>query len=244
MRVGIQPFTISAIDEPLPAKLDRIARAGFQGVEVGTDANTDAVHEKLATYDLRVSSIASGFDDLDTEFDAHVAAAEDFGISDVGIMWADPEEFESRESVEDFAAKLDDCADRLADHGLQLHYHNHDHEFTDFGETDAFEVLVDETDQVRFEIDLGWAGVAGADPPELLREVGDRVSHVHCKDMNFRCGDFVTIGEGDLDVAETLAAAEEVDLDWLIYENDDPTDPVTEPAHASVVLDEFTDHYC
>ena len=243
MRVGIQPFTMSAIDEPLAAKLDRIAAAGFEGVEVGTDANTDAVHERLAAHHLSVSSIASGFDALETEFDAHVAAAEDFGVTDVVVMWVHPDEFGTRGHVESVADRLGEWCDRLADHGLQLHYHNHDHEFDEVGGTTCHRILREETEDVMFEVDVGWAGVGGADPPALLRELDDRVSLVHCKDMDFATGDFPTFGEGDLDVEATVAAARDVGVDWLIYENDDPTDPVAEPGHASVALDEYTDHY-
>jgi len=32
--------------------------------------------------------------------------------------------------------------------------------------------------------------------------------------------------------------------EWLRFGNDDSTDPVAEPAHASVVIDEPADHYC
>ncbi|MFC7138588.1 sugar phosphate isomerase/epimerase family protein [Halosimplex aquaticum] len=242
MRIGIQPYTISAIDEPLPAKLGRIARAGYEGVELGPDANTDAVHEALDASDLAVSSVGSGLDALDDDLDAHVAACEGFDTDNVVVMWIDPEHFETREAVESTAERLDAAADRLADRGLRLHYHNHDHEFTDLGETTGYEALVDATDAVRFEVDAGWAGVGGVDPAALLGDIGDRVSLVHLKDMDFDSGEFVMFGEGDLDVAETVAAARRIDAEWGLFENDEPVDPVAEPSHASILLDEHTGH--
>ncbi|PSP54058.1 sugar phosphate isomerase/epimerase [Halobacteriales archaeon QH_7_68_42] len=244
MKVGIQPFTISELDEPLEAKLDRIARAGFEGVELGTDGNTDAVHEKLIEHGLEVSSIGTTPDELENDLDAHVAAAEDFDTGDVVAMWIDPEHFETRERVEATAERLTDLADRVAEHGLQLNYHNHAHEFTDLGETTGYELLVEEAEGVKFELDAGWAGTGGATPAALLRDIAGHVTLVHVKDMNFETGEFVTFGEGDLDVEGVVSAARDADVEWLLFENDEPTDPVAEPAHASVTLDRYTDHYC
>jgi len=257
MQVGIQPFTIRDIDEPLPEKIARVARAGFDGIELGPDANTDAVLDALDTHDLAVSSIGSGLDTLEDDdgLEAHVAASEAFGTDDVVVMWIDPEGFETREAVEATAHRLSEWADELADRGLQLHYHNHAHEFADLGDTNGYEALVEETDGVDFELDLGWAGTGGADPAALLEDIADRVSLVHVKDMAFDTeadplaveaadGEFVTFGEGDLDIEDCVATAREAGVEWVIFENDEPVDPVAELGHASTVLDEYTDHYC
>jgi len=242
MNIGIQPYTMSALDEPLPSKLGRLARAGFEGVELGTDANTEAVREALAEHELGVASIASGLEDLDEDLDAHVDASEAFETDKVVVMWIGPEEFETRADVAAVATRLDAEADRLADHGLQLHYHNHAHEFTDLGETTGFEALVEATDTVKFEIDVGWAGVGGVDPADLLDDIGERVTLVHAKDIRFGSGEFCTFGEGDLDVGGVVTAARRNEVDWLLWENDEPIDPVAEPSHASLLLDEHTGH--
>ncbi|MFC7195002.1 hypothetical protein ACFQL4_10625 [Halosimplex aquaticum] len=60
--------------------------------------------------------------------------------------------------------------------------------------------------------------------------------------MDFDSGEFVMFGEGDLDVAETVAAARRIDAEWGLFENDEPVDPVAEPSHASILLDEHTGH--
>ena len=242
MNVGIQPYTMSALDEPLQSKLRRLARAGFDGVELNTDANTGTVRDVLDEQDLAVSSIASGLDALEEDIEEHVDASEAFDTDKVVAMWIGPEEFETREGVEGVAERLDAEAHRLADHGLQLHYHNHAHEFTDLGETTGFEALVEATDVVQFEIDVGWAGVGGVDPADLLDDIGDRVTLVHAKDIDFESGEFCTFGEGDLDVGGAVGAARRNGIDWLLWENDEPVDPVAEPSHASLLLNEHTGH--
>jgi len=246
MQVGIQPYTIRRVDEPFAAKLARIARAGYNGVELGPDKNTQPVRDALTKHDLAVSSIGSGLESLETDddFEEHRAASEAFGTDDVILMWIDAEHFETHDAVAETADRLSRLAAGLADHGLQLHYHNHAHEFTDLGDTTGYEALVDATEGVHFELDLGWAGTGGHDPIALLDSIGDRVSLVHAKDMHFESGEFATIGEGDLDVGACVDAARRNDVEWVIFENDEPTDPVTEISHGSVTLDQYTDHYC
>lgn len=244
MRVGIQPFTIRTINEPLPSKLQRVARAGYEGVELGVEDAGDAVADALAETDLGVASVSANLADLERDPTGAVEACEALGCERVLITWLGEDHWESRDAVEDTAATLDGLADDLAERGLELHYHNHDHEFTDLGETTGYEHFVDATDAVNLELDLGWAGTAGADPVALLDRIGERVSLVHVKDMAFADGEFVTFGEGDLDVAAAVETARDNDVAWLIFENDEPTDPVAEPAHASLLLDRYTDHYC
>ena len=150
--------------------------------------------------------------------------------------------FTTEEDVQTVAHHLDACADVAADHGLTLHYHNHDHEFVDIAGRTAYERLVEATDAVMFEVDAGWAGVAGVDPAALLGNMDGRVTHIHAKDMEFAGRKWVTFGEGDLDIAELVRAARSIDAAWLLFENDFPTDPIAEPSHASIILDQYTHH--
>jgi hypothetical protein len=50
--------------------------------------------------------------------------------------------------------------------GLKLAYHNHDFEFTKFGSTNGYEILLNETDKtlVDFEMDLYWVVL-----PDMIR---------------------------------------------------------------------------
>lgn len=244
MQVGLQPYTIREIPESLPSKLERIARAGYDGVELSVDDDTDAVHDALVANDLSVTSVSADVDRLETDPDGLADTCEAFGTDHVVIMWLDEDHWTSSEAVDDTATLLDELADRLAERGIDLHYHNHDHEFTDLGATTGYEAFVEATDAVNLELDLGWAGSGGRDPAVLLERIGERVSLVHFKDMHFESRQFATFGEGDLDLEATVEAARNAGVEWGIVENDEPNDPVAEAGHASVVLDQFTGHYC
>lgn len=243
MRLGVQPYTLHELDEPTTRTIRRIADARFEAVELGPDANTEVVNDVIAETGLAVSSLAGGLDLLES-LDAYVDASDAFETSDVVVMWADPEQFTTHGGIEGVAAELEVIADELADHGLRLHYHNHDHEFAELGDATGYHHLVEQTDEVFFELDLGWAGAGGVDPAGLLRTIGDRVTHVHVKDMDFADSEFVTFGEGDLDLGDTIDAARDTEVEWMLFENDHPEDPVAEVSHASLLLDRHTGHIC
>lgn len=244
MRVGLAPYTLHSLSEPMPRKLDRMALAGYEGVELRVGNHTDEVLDRLEALALDVSDVAVGTDALEADdFERVVAACDAFGCDGIRTGLGD-EHYESRAAARETAARLDEWADRAAERGLTLHCHNHAHEFTDLGGETAFELVADATDSVRFQLDVGWAGVGGVDPVDLLSRVGDRISILHIKDMAFDAGEFATFGEGDLDVGGIVETAREQGVEWGLVENDRPADPVAELAHASLVLDQYTDHVC
>ena len=56
--------------------------------------------------------------------------------------------------------------------GLKLAYHNHDFEFTKYGEETGYETLLSGTDKdnVKFEMDIYWVVRSGNDPVAWHRQ--------------------------------------------------------------------------
>jgi sugar phosphate isomerase/epimerase len=118
------------------------------------------------------------------------------------------------------AAELNGMAARLADEGLRLGYHNHDHELAPLPDgTPALEALAAQLDPVvLLEVDTYWAAVAGQDVPALLGRLGERVGYLHVKDGPVTRDDPMTaVGTGRMPVAEILAAAPAA---WHVVELD------------------------
>jgi sugar phosphate isomerase/epimerase len=95
------------------------------------------------------------------------------------------------------------------------------------GETTMWDVLVRETDPelVHLELDLYWVRYGGADPETLLRDLGDRVSLVHLKDMapDEQRSD-LPVGEGTMPWPELLNTADRAGVEWYVAEQDNPRD--------------------
>jgi sugar phosphate isomerase/epimerase len=234
-RSAVQLYTLRNVDRPFTEVLELVADAGFDGVEFAyrvTEADTDDVLATLEATGLDVAGAHVGIDDLEDDFEATVDYYDDLGVERVVVPWLDAEHFESVEAVEAAAARLAKLADDLAERGMTLHYHNHDHEYTDLGERAAakpprsdevgdadlaFDAFVDETD-FGIELDLGLALAAGDDPVERLRSLGDRSRLVHLKDYDVSAGESAPVGEGDLDLDGAADAVADNDSEWLIYE--------------------------
>ena len=95
-----------------------------------------------------------------------------------------------------------------------------------------------ESSPVRLCVDTGHLMVGGADPVELTKGAGDRVAHVHLKDvsadlaeqvragrMGYRdavaAGMYRPLGMGDVDVEAIVSALEASDYDgWYVLEQD------------------------
>lgn len=223
MNVAINLYTVRDLDEPLPDLLERVARVGYDGVEfAGLDVDPEAVREKLDELDLAATAAHVPIETLEEEFEATVDRYRTLNCERIVVPYLEESAFASSESVGETARRLDELGERLASQGLELHYHNHDHEFVDLEETTGFEALA-ERSSVGLELDLGWIEAAGVDPVGLLERYADRVSLVHCKDT--RSGTPVELGEGDLAIEACLDAAREAGVEWLIYEHDAPDDP-------------------
>jgi len=74
--------------------------------------------------------------------------------------------------------------------GLQFGYHNHVREFAETEGSVPYHVLLEKTDPsaVTFELDCGWAVVAGQKPVELLHDHASRISMLHVKDFKITPG--------------------------------------------------------
>jgi len=222
-RAAIQLYTLRNVDQPFTDVLERVADAGFDGVEFAyrvTEADPDDVVATLDETGLEPAGAHVGIDGLEDDFDETVALYDRLGVENVVVPWLDAEHFESREAVATAADRLAELNAKLADHGMDLHYHNHDHEYTDLGNENGengFDAFVDATD-CGIELDLGLGLHAGDDVVARLRSLGARSELVHLKDFDTAAGESVPVGEGDLDLDGIAAAVDENDSDWLIYE--------------------------
>jgi sugar phosphate isomerase/epimerase len=118
-----------------------------------------------------------------------------------------------------------------AEHGIQFFYHNHDFEFT-IKRPDGrpvYDTLLEETDRnlVKFELDLYWIIVGGANPLAYLSEDPERFPLYHVKDKTWAdrpdAPDFEDVGPGSIDFPDIFAAGARRGLrKYYIIEHDEP----------------------
>ncbi len=147
------------------------------------------------------------------------------------------------------SALIHAIADRAAALGHPVVFHPHGGTFIET--PTEVERLVAATDPQRMGIclDVGHYVVGGGDPVAAIRALGDRVTHVHLKDVDpavlvrlqtgaleglghaIRERVFTELGAGILDLDGVIAALAELDYaGWLIVEQDTTWAPPSESA--------------
>ncbi|NDL60890.1 sugar phosphate isomerase/epimerase family protein [Phytoactinopolyspora mesophila] len=202
--------------------LSRLAETGYGAVEPFAPRDDPSGFRTVAD-DLGLQVCATHASELVRGADASEVfdAVSTLGTSLVIVPGGIPkEEFTTGDGLKRVADVLNDLSERAAAHGLELGYHNHEHELESmFDGRHALDVLADLlTPDIFLEIDTYWAAVGGADVPALLQRHGDRVRLLHVKDGPVvRDEPNVAVGEGRIPVGEYLAAAPHA---WRVVEFD------------------------
>ncbi|WP_432515007.1 sugar phosphate isomerase/epimerase family protein [Kineococcus sp. SYSU DK001] len=236
-KISLQLYTVrAALAADLDGTLARLAATGFTLVEpFGLAERAAELAPALRAHGLSAPSAHAGI--VGRDLDAVLTAAATTGTTLVVEPHVDPARWTTVEDVAAVAAELNAAAERAADAGVTVGYHNHEFELaTTIAGRPALEVFADHlADAVALEVDTYWAVVGGVDVPDLLARLGSRVKAVHLKDGDGTrdTSRQVAWGTGDLDVTAILAAAGGVDL--AVLELDDTTGDML-----TAVQDSFT----
>ena len=131
------------------------------------------------------------------------------------------------------AGRLNTLTEHFRKEGLAVGYHNHFGEFFDLGGGQSgIEILLRETSpQTIFELDVGWAVAAGADPIAVLNAHPRRFKMLHVKDMVASTAPgsvighrTVAVGGGTTDWSKVLATATRIGATQWFVELEPPFD--------------------
>ena len=229
-QISLQLYTVrEETARDMPATLRRISEIGYPAVEFAGYGGLTPQDLKTVLGDLglQASGVHVPLDSFATDLEGVLADMHALGCAHAVLPSAPPEQRTDEASVARLAEDLNRWGELCRDEGVTLSYHNHDFEFAPLGESTMWDVLVRETDPelVHLELDLYWIKYGGTDPETVLRDVGDRVSLVHLKDMapdDTRSD--LPVGEGTMPWRGLLEAADAVGVEWYIAEQDNPRD--------------------
>jgi sugar phosphate isomerase/epimerase len=145
----------------------------------------------------------------------------------------------------DFAKQANEYAERLQEQGISLYYHNHHVEFAKFDGKYMLDIIAENSPAMGMEIDVHWVQRGGLDPVRTLEKYAGRTAMVHLKDYRIgqmpdasfgmlESGDvagfmaefrnvvqFAEVGEGNLDFASIIPAAEAAGAQYMLVEQDE-----------------------
>jgi sugar phosphate isomerase/epimerase len=199
--LGIQLYSVrQQMAADLDDALAAIRAAGFTEVEAAALPRKSAaeIRSALDKAGLRCVSAHHPFSDLHAHFDEIIAYDKQLGVRFVICSSpghrnpaaprtpAGPTPF----TIDDWeynASQFNEMGERTAAVGLRFGYHNHVPEFaTTDGKIPYIELLrLTDPKKVTFELDCGWAVVAGMNPVEIMKDHPHRISMLHVKDFKF-----------------------------------------------------------
>lgn len=222
-RIGIQLYSVRreveqyGVDEVFrvikESGYDCVEFAGFYGY------TPEQMVELCKKHGLEPFSAHIGASDVE----ANLPYIDALGIKRVYIPWISFENFTGEEGEKTIAA-INKAKALLDARGVELGYHNHNHEYRNGG--DKFYDLLNAVDGLTAEVDIFWVTVAGLKPTDIFKKYGDKLTAVHVKelDKNWKegenAGDYpcAIVGDGKSGCAEAIALAKKMDVNVFILE--------------------------
>ena len=140
-----------------------------------------------------------------------------FGTDTVVVTAMYRFDYSNIEEVRNLAQRLNNAGEELSHYGIRLLYHNHNAELQRVSlDKTAYDIIIEETDPeyVNFEFDSYWMVDGGANVPEVMEKLGERLKLWHINDRGYRKSgpymtplleeDAVELGYGNMDL-ETLS---------------------------------------
>lgn len=230
----------------LEVALAAIGSLGYQGVEI-FDGNLmdyaddpDRLRGLLNDAGLELVSVYTGanfiYDEVRPDemhkIHAVIRTAAEVGASTLVVGGGAQRPGETPNAdFENLGRALDEVDSLAREHGLQACYHPHLGTIVEC--PDEVERVFAHT-TISFCPDTAHLAAGGGDPAQLIRRYGDRIRHVHLKDVVLSPLGFTPLGEGELNFTDILAAIRETGYDgWLMVELDSYDGDPAVAAHIS-----------
>ena len=196
--LGLQLYSVrDQMAKDLEGTLAAVSKAGYTEVEAAALPKLSAaeIRAALDRAGLRCVSAHHPFLDLQARFDEILAYDKQLGVR--FIICSSPGHRNPVApgtgghvpfTIDDWhfnADQFNAMGERTAAQGIRFGYHNHVPEFAETeGKMPYMELLrLTDPKKVTFELDCGWAVVAGMNPVDLMKNHPHRISMLHVKDF-------------------------------------------------------------
>src|SRR5262245_61562479 len=235
--VALQLYTVrGALAEDTSATLRRVRAAGYTAVEAAPlppGLTAPALGGLLRPLGLKVVALHCELPLAVGQAGIFEAAAQLGCDRVIWHGWPRHPGYDWVEGIRGLAASCNQAGAAARDHGLRFALHNHWWEYESTPGPHPYRLLDDLLDpEVGFQLDVYWARTAGADPAQILDELGPRVVSLHLKDGPAVHGRPMTaLGEGVLDFPAILRAVRRP-LDLVVELDECATDPMEAAARS------------
>ncbi|MHC4521485.1 MAG: sugar phosphate isomerase/epimerase family protein, partial [Planctomycetota bacterium] len=230
--IGLQLYSVRGeCQKDFAGTVAKVAQMGYQGVEFAGYYNWPAakVRKLLDENGLKCCGTHAGLTTLlGDEFERTVEFNKTIGNKYL-VVPGIPGQMrpDSKSSWVLFAKLMNELAEKAAEHGMQVGYHNHAHEFQSDEDYIPWEVFAKNSrEDVILQVDIGHVVRAGADPAKHMKRYPGRLTTVHIKEFSKTNRDPL-VGEGDVDWPAMFSICEGTGgTQWYIIEDESRTAPL------------------
>lgn len=230
-KIGAQLYTVRDFTKTpgdIATTLKKIRKIGYENVQVSALGKIEPAElaKMLKEEGLQCGATHISIDRMKNETQAVIDehAMWNCKYTAVGGFFPKKDATVTTQTWVDFAEDYSKVAEKLADAGLLVGYHNHSHEFSHWEHKPALQILFEHFHPaVWMEVDCYWVTHGGGDPAAWIRKFAKRVHCVHMKDMVVdvhRTQFMAEVGEGNLNWPNILAALKEANADYYFVEQD------------------------
>lgn len=249
MKIGYQLY--SALEmcmdaEGLKTTIQRIGQMGYDGVEFFSYCGIPAAEMKelLAKCGIEAMNSHVQLERWKKDAEGEVAYCAEAGIPYVTIPWMPPElrNDDGYNQIKTLCGRITSICKK---YGVRLLYHNHHFEFEPKGDGCVLDDILKEDPETGLELDTFWAYYAGTAPADYMEKMKDRLDMIHVKDyISLEGGPvqgglemplFTAVGTGKMDNRPILEKAKELDLSWVIVEQDNCQIDLMDSAEQSLI---------
>ena len=257
----------NSMKEDFVGTLKALSDMGYEYVEFAGyfDHTGEEIKAILDELGLKCISVHQTLDFYDENPAEKMSFLKTFGVKYNVVPWYDRTKLAGSPDWEETKEKFVAAAKLLHEGGMKLGYHNHDFEFATHEGKYLMDYIIEALPEEQFEpeFDTCWIHYAGVRPEEQIRRYSGRVTLVHLKDFvckNLAAGpvyalidadgkatkgasladngfEYTPLGQGIQDIGAILTACEECGTEYVIVEQDNVYNGMTELEAAKLSRD-------
>ncbi|MEK3911787.1 sugar phosphate isomerase/epimerase [Paenibacillus sp. FSL H7-0331] len=257
-KIGVQMMMLKGKVEQIGVyeTMRKINELGYRCVEVSqipmTADNVSELKRASADFDIQIASLSAALEPmmpgmpgetLAADFDKIVNDCKTLDCKFLRIGMLPLTTIGNKDKIMEFVKKADGVAAQLAEHGIELYYHNHHIEFQKYDGEYLMDIIKNNTTHLGFEFDIHWIQRGGENPITFIKKYAGRIALLHLKDyrigqidMSALAGsldmgkfmqaftnvvEFAEVGEGNLDMKGIIEAGLESGSQYFLVEQDD-----------------------